>query len=133
MSFTNFFFLMIRRPPRSTRTDTLFPYTTLCRSASSRTVAFRSPNASTYLVIKIVPQLLIVPVPIQDDGDRTCSRPKQRPNILAGIRRRRGKRSRRRTVKGGDGNSVPLSNQVPLILSCHRFVRKSGEKGQHVS
>src|SRR3546814_11866900 len=23
---------MIRRPPRSTRTDTLFPYTTLCRS-----------------------------------------------------------------------------------------------------
>src|SRR3546814_4550415 len=27
------FFLMIRRPPRSTRTDTLFPYTTLFRSA----------------------------------------------------------------------------------------------------
>src|SRR3546814_2392374 len=26
------FFLMIRRPPRSTRTDTLFPYTTLCLS-----------------------------------------------------------------------------------------------------
>src|SRR3546814_14607764 len=26
------FFLMIRRPPRSTRTDTLFPYTTLFRS-----------------------------------------------------------------------------------------------------
>src|SRR3546814_11417391 len=28
-----FFILMIRRPPRSTRTDTLFPYTTLFRSA----------------------------------------------------------------------------------------------------
>src|SRR3546814_12550152 len=28
-----FFFLMIRLPPRSTRTDTLFPYTTLFRSA----------------------------------------------------------------------------------------------------
>src|SRR3546814_13647697 len=26
------FFLIIRRPPRSTRTDTLFPYTTLVRS-----------------------------------------------------------------------------------------------------
>src|SRR3546814_9304022 len=26
------FFLMIQRPPRSTRTDTLFPYTTLFRS-----------------------------------------------------------------------------------------------------
>src|SRR3546814_16735263 len=29
---TLFFFLMIRRPPRYTRTDTLFPYTTLFRS-----------------------------------------------------------------------------------------------------
>src|SRR3546814_5948639 len=31
-----FFFLMIRRPPRSTRTDTLFPYTTLFRSRRAR-------------------------------------------------------------------------------------------------
>src|SRR3546814_20539702 len=31
-----FFFLMIRRPPRSTRTDTLFPYTTLFRSVEQR-------------------------------------------------------------------------------------------------
>src|SRR3546814_11942767 len=31
----SFFFLMIRRPPRSTRTDTLFPYTTLFRSPPS--------------------------------------------------------------------------------------------------
>src|SRR3546814_19444047 len=30
------FFLMIRRPPRSTRTDTLFPYTTLFRSKACR-------------------------------------------------------------------------------------------------
>src|SRR3546814_18154894 len=28
----DFFVLMIRRPPRSTRTDTRLPYTTLCRS-----------------------------------------------------------------------------------------------------
>src|SRR3546814_18845937 len=36
------FFLMIRRPPRSTRTDTLFPYTTLFRStfADRRARAF---------------------------------------------------------------------------------------------
>src|SRR3546814_20435348 len=31
-TFCYFFFLMIRPPPRSTRTDTLFPYTTLFRS-----------------------------------------------------------------------------------------------------
>src|SRR3546814_7855732 len=30
------FILMIRRPPRSTRTDTLFPYTTLFRSLDAR-------------------------------------------------------------------------------------------------
>src|SRR3546814_16345069 len=32
MLFDFFFFCMTRRPPRSTRTDTLFPYTTLFRS-----------------------------------------------------------------------------------------------------
>src|SRR3546814_16709444 len=35
-----FFFLMIRRPPRSTRTDTLFPYTTLFRSDIPATEAW---------------------------------------------------------------------------------------------
>src|SRR3546814_10612242 len=30
---------MIRRPPRSTRTDTLFPYTTLFRSQLARLIA----------------------------------------------------------------------------------------------
>src|SRR3546814_9073916 len=34
--FCLIFFLMIRRPPRSTRTDTLFPYTTLFRSIGDR-------------------------------------------------------------------------------------------------
>src|SRR3546814_9392935 len=48
---------MIRRPPRSTRTDTLFPYTTLFRSpivwhrvpaaAERRTWAVRAPAASS--------------------------------------------------------------------------------------
>src|SRR3546814_9379234 len=36
LDFCLFFFLMIRRPPRSTRTDTLFPYTTLFRSAHAK-------------------------------------------------------------------------------------------------
>src|SRR3546814_18204578 len=38
-----FFFLMIRRPPRSTRTDTLFPYTTLFRSRQARSRARHPP------------------------------------------------------------------------------------------
>src|SRR3546814_13480836 len=36
-------FLMIRRPPRSTRTDTLFPYTTLFRSAEADDEEARPP------------------------------------------------------------------------------------------
>src|SRR3546814_17730304 len=42
---TSFFFLMIRRPPRSTRTDTLFPYTTLFRSLLPPSMAeFQHPG-----------------------------------------------------------------------------------------
>src|SRR3546814_10661710 len=49
--YTLFFFLMIRRPPRSTRTDSLFPYTTLFRSdrpgiVSSVSTALFSSGAS---------------------------------------------------------------------------------------
>src|SRR3546814_2272914 len=47
-----FFFLMIRRPPRSTRTDTLFPYTTL----------FRSPN-ETRRYASLVPAAVLIGVP----------------------------------------------------------------------
>src|SRR3546814_14539459 len=36
---------MIRRPPRSTRTDTLFPYTTLFRSDGAKLNAAPSPKA----------------------------------------------------------------------------------------
>src|SRR3546814_3546218 len=43
---------MIRRPPRSTRTDTLFPYTTL----------FRSYAVVVYLIVQTVDGYLIVPV-----------------------------------------------------------------------
>src|SRR3546814_15907062 len=44
--FFIFFFLMIRRPPRSTRTDTLFPYTTLFRSAGHYRAARKSYRRS---------------------------------------------------------------------------------------
>src|SRR3546814_4753820 len=47
----NICFLMIRRPPRSTRTDTLFPYTTLfrsaCRAPWPRAATGRSPPSAT--------------------------------------------------------------------------------------
>src|SRR3546814_12837804 len=56
-----FFVLMIRRPPRSTRTDTRFPYTTLFRSNQ------QSADASTRLfngVLAMVGRPLIPPIPL---------------------------------------------------------------------
>src|SRR3546814_12653088 len=49
-SFGFFFFLMIRRPPRSTRTDTLFPYTTLFRSRRTPPAQpFGKPQARAWI------------------------------------------------------------------------------------
>src|SRR3546814_954119 len=45
------FFLMIRRPPRSTRTDTLFPYTTLFRSKLSPTYRPLPPKWAFFLFV----------------------------------------------------------------------------------
>src|SRR3546814_17356646 len=44
------FFLMIRRPQRSTRTDTLFPYTTLFRSVRTRVPAPSSGSGSAIVL-----------------------------------------------------------------------------------
>src|SRR3546814_15207926 len=49
--YSCFFFLMMRRPPKSTRTDTLFPYTTLFRSNLESAVweASRPPYRVRYI------------------------------------------------------------------------------------
>src|SRR3546814_11148616 len=50
------FFLKIRRPPRSTRTDTLFPYTTLFRSVNSQVTtnhAFRPKYPRAYHLARL--------------------------------------------------------------------------------
>src|SRR3546814_5771852 len=43
---------MIRRPPRSTRTDTLFPYTTLFRSRQGREAVARTPPRAGRFVVE---------------------------------------------------------------------------------
>src|SRR3546814_14163820 len=59
-SYLCFFFLMIRRPPRSTRTDTLFPYTTLFRSLSDRD-ALKAAWEQFFLAAR---ELAACPVPV---------------------------------------------------------------------
>src|SRR3546814_2014054 len=49
---------MIRRPPRSTRTDTLFPYTTLFRSAGAWLLITLQPGVACTVV---APRILAVP------------------------------------------------------------------------
>src|SRR3546814_14224146 len=65
-----FFFLMIRRPPRSTRTDTLFPYTTLCRSH----------------LVGIEPACIVGSErPVADARCRACVRPLRAGGVQLGI------------------------------------------------
>src|SRR3546814_11829526 len=63
LSLSFVFFLMIRRPPRSTRTDTLFPYTTLFRSTLATDADHRRHG------IRRQPRLPAV-TPIQGGGRR---------------------------------------------------------------
>src|SRR3546814_8694764 len=55
---------MIRRPPRSTRTDTRFPYTTLCRSAGP---ARRFPHRAARRALRLAAALAGLGVAIQAD------------------------------------------------------------------
>src|SRR3546814_18478371 len=57
-------FLMIRRPPRSTRTDTLFPYTTLFRSVCQPVAPLRGMieqlNPQQQAAVTLSPQHALV-------------------------------------------------------------------------
>src|SRR3546814_16741490 len=76
------FFLMIRRPPRSTRTDTLFPYTTLFRSAGhdsrdeSKGNGFDAGDdevAGLTELNEIAQETLCVAVEYQDVNEEACA------------------------------------------------------------
>src|SRR3546814_18656456 len=99
---------MIRRPPRSTRTDTLFPYTTLVRSLvapvalpSPRTPADRSPDQPA----------------LCDPAGRGAGRP--------GHRRSRD-RARLRLLSVGDRQSVVSGKSVSVRvdLGGRRIIKK---------
>src|SRR3546814_4213223 len=62
-------FLMIRRPPRSTRTDTLFPYTTLFRSDHQNMHRRLRPDVVEGERIVVLVDLLAGNFAAQDPGE----------------------------------------------------------------
>src|SRR3546814_19482731 len=68
----DFVFLMIRRPPRSTRTDTLFPYTTLFRSADRPEPVTETP-ARTFTVTLADEGAISVPFDPRDRSEEHTS------------------------------------------------------------
>src|SRR3546814_11354784 len=90
------FFLMIRRPPRSTRTDTLFPYTTLFRSAGS---GAESPLSCLSAILN------------QPTHQFACLRPKKflAHSVSARATRRSSRPARYRRLACRDGAQAPVS------------------------
>src|SRR3546814_14014286 len=71
-----FFFLMIRRPPRSTRTDTLFPYTTLFRSglgAIYGQIIGRLPRVNLYNDFETAEEAIAMLEPLRDRSEEHTS------------------------------------------------------------
>src|SRR3546814_2443191 len=65
---------MIRRPPRSTRTATLFPYTTLFRSLFAPSVDYDKSDAATQTFFATVQNLLLYAVTRQTAAELITAR-----------------------------------------------------------
>src|SRR3546814_14967110 len=70
---------MIRRPPRSTRTDTLLPYTTLFRSVDLVAIGFEAPVAAIVRFERVVGDAFDQPVAAVAIGDQVGDRPDLEP------------------------------------------------------
>src|SRR3546814_4761671 len=95
---TFFFFLMIRRPPRSTRTDTHFPDTTLFRAAATDTgertaiweeiLAIWTDQAYTFGTVANVPQPVVVSRHLHNVPEKAIWRSEEHTSELQSLMRR---------------------------------------------
>src|SRR3546814_2211233 len=76
---------MIRRPPRSTRTDTLFPYTTLFRSAVI------IPKAQSEIIAELLAisaaDLIVRAAALRDEGHGSIQRSEEHTSELQSLMR----------------------------------------------
>src|SRR3546814_18566821 len=119
---------MIRRPPRSTRTDTLFPYTTLFRSALT---AIQQRNLETELGTKVIDRTGLI---LEIFGERAATAEGRLQAELAHLDYQAGRIVRSWThlerQRGGFGF---LGGPVETQLTADRRDRKSVVEGQSVS
>src|SRR3546814_13099433 len=91
------FFLMRRRPPRSTRTDTLFPYTTLFRSLS-----LPQQLLGAFALAAVLNMGVVAPAAARDNqrsehADKDKKHDKARANDRQDARRQQAARDRKST------------------------------------
>src|SRR3546814_15936785 len=126
LSFRFFFFLMIRRPPRSTRTDTLFPYTTLFRSDSCPT------DQDRRTVRRKIGQALTAngPEPCLLPWFRQCRPPasRSRPAGVHSCLKRQRDRHRGEKPSAPQHSHLCYLRRVPPAPSAHR--QEEGRGGQ---
>src|SRR3546814_8966955 len=119
---------MIRRPPRSTRTDTLFPYTTLFRSLVGGDVEFEHWMAK--IVGFVEAPTLGLDLPLDLRGTAFQQRvwhalseiPVGTTASYAEIARRIGSPQAVRAVAG-----ACAANRLAVAIPCHRVVRSDGD------
>src|SRR3546814_15648120 len=117
------FFCMIRRPPRSTRTDTLFPYTTLFRSELyGRNLRSPAPYTARY---RRTPSTVGFAQP--ELGNAEFSVSTRYPGRLFRWPGRRG--SRRRSFGDGPGRYDGRNWSVGPLLK-ERFRSEDGRVGK---
>src|SRR3546814_15282520 len=107
------FFLMIRRPPRSTRTDTLFPYTTLFRSFHA---AWESEKSDISLILESRPY-------IQEKSHLMTKEPLA--YALARLAQKKAVLARRRKAKALERRPAPRPD--PALSATQRTGRDSEE------
>src|SRR3546814_18337262 len=74
LSVGMWFFLRFRRPPRSTRTDTLFPYTTLFRAICTKLSEFDRIEAISRRFPRVYCSVGVHPHEAGEEGQRTPER-----------------------------------------------------------
>src|SRR3546814_11137522 len=89
---------MIRRPPRSTRTDTLFPYTTLFRSAGGSSAP---PDAGSFHTST------------RSDHERVCVAAQREPPLASAVRRHH--------AFAAHGERSPLRGDAVFPVGCRRL------------